>query len=168
MKLEYGKKYKTRDGEIVGPLVEVPHTWAVLDDYKFCEIETERSWTCDGGYLDFDEVSDLDIVEEVTEESEPSKSFGFRHDAPPASGVYSLDDVVEVIPNPYTRTLPTYPDGTSDIYCVLKGYEVTCPAIAHAVKKLLAPGCRSGGKSYIQDLEEAMQSIQKAIDLEGN
>lgn len=92
------------------------------------------------GMLISGSISGGDIVEEVTEESQD--------------------------PNPYTRTIPTYPDGTSDIYCVLKGYEVTCPAIAHAVKKLLAPGCRSGGKSYIQDLEEAMQSIQKAIDLE--
>lgn len=89
-------------------------------------------------------------------------------------GVGDVMDLVEEVsgegppPNPYTRTLPTYPDGTSDVYCVLKGYNVTDPAIAHAVKKLLAPGCRSGGKSYAQDLEEAMQSIQKALDLEGS
>jgi hypothetical protein len=142
MKLEYGKKYKTRGGQIVGPLVEVPHTWGVDDGYKFGDTETGMSWSCNGGYWDFGKDSDRDIVEEVTEESQAT--------------------------NPYTRTLPTYPDGTSDIYCVLKGYKVTCPAIAHAVKKLLAPGCRSGGKSYTQDLEEARDSIQKALDLEGS
>lgn len=140
MKLEYGKKYKTRGGEIVGPLVVVPSEWNISEGYKFADLETEYSWTCGGEYWHFDHVSDEDIVEEVTEESQA--------------------------PNPYIRIIPTYPDGTSDIYCVLKGYDVTCPAIAHAVKKLLVPGCRSGGKSYTQDLEEAMQSIQKAIDLE--
>lgn len=137
MKLEYGKTYKTRDGEIVGPLVVNECV-----NFKFADLEKVYSWTRHGNYLLGGETCGCDIVEEVTEEAPP--------------------------PNPYTRTLPTYPDGTSDIYCVLKGYEVTDPAIAHAIKKLLAPGCRSGGKSYTQDLEEAMQSIQKAIDLEGN
>lgn len=134
MKLEYGKKYKTRGGDIVGPLVSGRKA-----KYPFAD-DKGTSWTA-GGHLWWDErIEDWDIVEEVTDEP--------------------------TAPNPYTRTLPTYPDGTSDIYCVLKGYNVTCPAIAHAVKKLLVPGCRSGGKSYTQDLEEAMDSIQKALDLE--
>lgn len=137
MKLEYGKKYKTRGGKIVGPMKE-----SSVNNVRYPFVCDSGSWTAEGHQWRDQRVSVSDIVEEVTEESQPAT------------------------PNPYTRTLPTYPDGTSDIYCVLKGYNVTDPAIAHAVKKLLVPGCRSGGKSYTQDLEEAMQSIQKAIDLE--
>ena len=140
MKLEYGKKYKTRGGQVVGPLVESPPDWHRSDIYSFTVLSHDHKWTCGGRIWHAGPISEDDIVEEFTDEP--------------------------TAPNPYTRTLPTYPDGTSDIYCVLKGYEVTCPAIAHAVKKLLAPGCRSGGQSYTQDLEEAMQSIQKAIELE--
>lgn len=42
--------------------------------------------------------------------------------------------------------------------------EVTCPAIAHAIKKLLVPGER-GAKDKITDLKEAVESIQRAIEL---
>lgn len=140
MKLEVGKYYKCRNGEIVGPLILTP------DDGSDFFVDGLGLYQADGifGYMDGGGLQcgtpSFDLIEEVP--------------APESS-----------IANPYRRTLPTYEDGTSDIYCVLKGYNVTDPAIAHAVKKLLAPGCRSGGKSYIQDLEEAMQSIQKAIDL---
>jgi len=51
-----------------------------------------------------------------------------------------------------------------DVYDILKAYNVTCPAIAHAVKKLLQAGNR-GYKSESQDLTEAKQSIERAIEL---
>ena len=54
---------------------------------------------------------------------------------------------------------------TVDVYDVLRAYGVTCPAVAHAVKKLLMPGLR-GGKDKLQDLHEARQSIDRAIELE--
>lgn len=54
---------------------------------------------------------------------------------------------------------------TIDVYDVLNAYGVTCPAIAHGVKKLLMPGLR-GGKGTLQDLREARQSIDRAIELE--
>lgn len=52
-----------------------------------------------------------------------------------------------------------------DVYNVLKAFEVTDPAIAHAVKKLLAAGKR-GHKDRKQDLYEAIASIVRAIELE--
>ncbi len=52
-----------------------------------------------------------------------------------------------------------------DVYDVLKSFEVENPAVQHAIKKLLASGQR-GYKDTIQDLIEAMQSIQRAIELE--
>lgn len=48
------------------------------------------------------------------------------------------------------------------MYDVLRAFNVTDPAIAHAVKKLLAPGQRNGGKSMHKDMMEAAWSINSA------
>lgn len=50
-----------------------------------------------------------------------------------------------------------------DVYDVLSAFNVTCPMRQHAIKKLLAAGQRSGGKSELQDLQEALWSVQEAI-----
>lgn len=52
-----------------------------------------------------------------------------------------------------------------DVYDVLKAFNVTNPATQHAIKKLLMPGER-GHKGKVQDLTEARQSIDRAIELE--
>jgi len=68
------------------------------------------------------------------------------------------------------QTLPEGIAGASvivDIYDVLRAWEVTCPAIQHAIKKLLQPGQR-GSKSAAQDLREAIGSIERAIQLMGD
>lgn len=52
-----------------------------------------------------------------------------------------------------------------DVYSVLVAFGVTNPADAHAIKKLLMPGQR-GAKSAIQDREEAIMSIYRAIGIE--
>ena len=62
----------------------------------------------------------------------------------------------------YDRTIK--PGVSVDVYDVLKAFNVTCPATAHAIKKLLAPGQR-GTKSLVTDLEEAAASINRAIQL---
>lgn len=54
---------------------------------------------------------------------------------------------------------------TVDVYDVLKAFEVKCPAIQHAIKKLLCAGIR-GHKGRRQDLAEARASIGRAIELE--
>jgi hypothetical protein len=56
---------------------------------------------------------------------------------------------------------------TVDVYDVLAAFGVTCPAIQHAVKKLLSPGQR-GAKDKIKDLQEAAVSIQRAIQMESS
>lgn len=55
----------------------------------------------------------------------------------------------------------TSPSPKIDIYRVLKMWEVTDPAIQHAVKKLLCSGKR-GAK---QDLQEAVDSINRSIEM---
>ena len=52
-----------------------------------------------------------------------------------------------------------------DVYDVLKAFTITCPAMAHAIKKNLAPGQR-GVKTSLQDKKEAVQSIERSIDME--
>lgn len=51
-----------------------------------------------------------------------------------------------------------------DIYRVLDLYGVTHPAIQHAVKKLLCAGQR-GAKDYERDLREAVDSINRALQM---
>lgn len=52
-----------------------------------------------------------------------------------------------------------------DVYDVLSAFEVVNPAMQHGLKKMLAPGKR-GVKDTIQDMKEAIQSIERAIELE--
>ena len=53
---------------------------------------------------------------------------------------------------------------TVDVYDVLQAFGVSCPALQHAVKKLLCAGLR-GAKSAEQDIEEAANSCRRAIEL---
>lgn len=50
-----------------------------------------------------------------------------------------------------------------DVYDVLIMFDVRDPAIQHAIKKLLACGQR-GHKDALEDLQEAKQSIDRAIE----
>lgn len=52
-----------------------------------------------------------------------------------------------------------------DVYSVLVAFGVTCPATAHAVKKLLAAGQRGKGDKKA-DLVGAIAAINRAIDLD--
>lgn len=54
-----------------------------------------------------------------------------------------------------------------DVYDVLHAFKVSNSASQHAIKKLLATGQR-GYKDTIQDLTEARDSIDRAIELEMN
>lgn len=74
--------------------------------------------------------------------------------------------------NKYKRKISEIPIGGKyvvtieiDIYDVLKAWNVTNPAIQHAIKKLLQPGDR-GHKDKLTDLREASKSIDRGIELE--
>lgn len=53
---------------------------------------------------------------------------------------------------------------TIDVYDVLVAFDVTCPAMQHAIKKCLMSGQR-GHKDTNQDKREAIQSIERSIEL---
>lgn len=61
-------------------------------------------------------------------------------------------------PSPYHKGVPTK---TVDVYRVLVAFGVTDPCIQHAIKKLLCPGQRKGGKTVAQDVHEALWSLQR-------
>jgi len=63
--------------------------------------------------------------------------------------------------NKYDRACP-YP--TIDVYRVLEIFNVTNPAIQHAVKKLLCTGIR-GGKDFDQDLTDAIDSLTRGREM---
>lgn len=68
------------------------------------------------------------------------------------------------------RSWPHYfkrvPDGVThvDVYWVLEAWAVSHP-IGHAIKKLLCAGAR-GSKDRVKDLNEAIASIRRALELE--
>jgi hypothetical protein len=68
--------------------------------------------------------------------------------------------------NKYDRTIiGKYGSGKCvvDIYRVLNAFPTSSPEIDHALKKLLAAGKR-GAKDELQDLKEAIQSVEARID----
>lgn len=66
-------------------------------------------------------------------------------------------------PSKYHRRIR---DEWVDVYDILAAYNTGSAAIDHAIKKLLVPGGRSGGKSRVQDIEEAIWSLQRALEKE--
>ena len=75
--------------------------------------------------------------------------------------------------NKYSRKIKTIVvDGIDhdiyvDVYDVLTAFKTTNPANDHAIKKQLATGQR-GVKGVIQDLTEARDSLNRAIEIEKN
>lgn len=61
--------------------------------------------------------------------------------------------------------VPTPKGKTMDVYDVLVAFNVTNPALQHAIKKMLMPGKR-GHKDVVDDLSEASISIDRAIWIE--
>jgi hypothetical protein len=53
-----------------------------------------------------------------------------------------------------------------DVYDVLIAFDVKCPAMQHAIKKMLCSGLR-GYKDQTQDKLEAIASINRSIELGG-
>lgn len=52
-----------------------------------------------------------------------------------------------------------------DIYRLLLLFEVDDPCIQHAVKKLLVAGGRGAGKNITQDVQEAIDTMQRWLEM---
>lgn len=57
---------------------------------------------------------------------------------------------------------PVIREVTADVYEILIAAWVTCPAVAHAIKKLLFAGARDKG-NRLRDLSESIDAIKRAI-----
>ena len=68
------------------------------------------------------------------------------------------------IDNPYIVDISKY--NKLDIYRILKLYEVSDPCLQHAIKKLLCAGKR-GAKNFLQDVNEAIYTLQRCIEMQG-
>lgn len=66
--------------------------------------------------------------------------------------------------NPYIVDISKY--DKLDIYRILFLYEVNNPCLQHAIKKLLCAGKR-GVKNQIQDINEAILSLQRFLEMQG-
>ena len=52
----------------------------------------------------------------------------------------------------------------TDVYRVIKAFDVTCPALQHLIKKALCTGLR-GHKDKRQDLLDIIESAQAALKI---
>ena len=84
---------------------------------------------------------------------------------------YERGEPVKVIKHKYLKQIKgkITPDDQSmlyvDVYDVLKAFDVVCPAMQHAIKKMLCSGQR-GVKDSVRDKREAIDSINRSIELE--
>lgn len=53
-----------------------------------------------------------------------------------------------------------------DVYLLLEIFDVRSHAIGHAIKKLLLPGSRTGGKSAFDDVKEARDTLNRWLEME--
>lgn len=99
--------------------------------------------------------------------------MSISHNEPPAAPArpasfassYKSDNLLA---NKYVRKIPGADNGeptTVDVYSVLEAFNVNCPGLQHAIKKMLCTGIR-GQKDAMQDLLEARQALDRAIELQ--
>ena len=53
-----------------------------------------------------------------------------------------------------------------DVYRVLDLFEVTDQALGHAIKKLLCAGKRGAGKDHRKDIQEAIDTLQRRLEMQ--
>jgi len=65
----------------------------------------------------------------------------------------------------YLRSVKCLVNNQVDVYAILETFGVNCSARQHAIKKILCAGIR-GKADVLQDLEEAKDAIERAIQME--
>ena len=68
------------------------------------------------------------------------------------------------IDNPYIVDISKY--NKLDIYRILSLYDVTDPCLQHSLKKLLCAG-KPGAKNQTQDINEAILSLKRFLEMQG-
>lgn len=159
--LHHGLKFNVLDGEKIIPSDEI------INELKYEKQRLENeSYTC--GVDDFINRHKYILPRwwETLEADKILKGRTYRkamENDKNESGSKYLKRIVLAAPPVITEDL--YYDGLVDVYAVTDAYNVTCPARAHAIKKLLCSGQR-GGKDALQDIKEAKDAIIRAYDME--
>lgn len=67
----------------------------------------------------------------------------------------------------YPKYYKRIPEGVQelDIYAVCQLFDVTDAALSHALKKIMLPGTRTGGKSRYDDIKEARDTLNRWLEL---
>jgi hypothetical protein len=68
-------------------------------------------------------------------------------------------------PSKYWKKIQTDDEGRVDVYRILKAFDPIPHPVAHAIKKLLAPGAR-GAKDSVTDVQEAIDSLNCWLESE--
>ena len=166
--LTMGVKRTELYGDGVCRLV-APHEWTLLAqrtesfgnaiDLEFCKANPDHP-DCKCKEIKVD-ITDQQAESMQRSIDEFSKASGLSRDA--LLGRYETCTInIDDRPSKYNRPCKGI---TLDVYDVLQAFAVTNPATQHAIKKLLCAGLR-GHKDKMQDLTEALKSIERSIELE--
>lgn len=68
-------------------------------------------------------------------------------------------------PRKHAHYFKEVPTTEIDVYAVLHAFEVTHPCLQHALKKILVAGKR-GSKSFQQDVQEAIDTLERGLEME--
>lgn len=143
-----------RGGDYTGPE-------NLYDDTRVT-IQLENGNICNGVVCDFDWSHDIHLLQEdehivsymiIKDEIEESPKKQEKFDDNPKYDkklIDKYDNSVFIV---------------GDVYTVLEAFDVRCPALQHAAKKILNPGKR-GHKDVMEDLIDIKHSIDRAIELE--
>ncbi len=90
------------------------------------------------------------------------------HEEYPSYPTYIFDPQGKLLQEDNSKVLTKYQRKLKseivDVYDILKAFDVTCPAMQHAIKKMLCTGIR-GHKDFLTDSNEAIESIKRAQEL---
>lgn len=126
-----------------------------------------------GQYWEFKGLSDLDENYITLDGIEPIWACNLLYRRKPNAPVWPTknkdEEDMALIEDTMNKKFPHYYKDVThldfiDVYRVLDLFEVKNPAIQHAIKKLLVAGGR-GSKGKIEDMNEAIASIKRAIDM---
>lgn len=69
----------------------------------------------------------------------------------------------------YLRTIHSAIDPNAwvqvDVYCIIEAYDIRCPALQHALKKIVACGGRGKG-SKLDDIKGVLDAMWRALELQ--
>ena len=144
------KEFPQNEGITVTPMIRAVHREHFGTDGAYDTDEQVYNW-----YWNRDEkVKECIEIQKLVEELAGASNA--------ISGNEAIGFVTEKLPSKYHRICNK---NVIDIYDVMDMYDVASQPVGHAIKKLLMSGQR-GYKDKVQDLEEALQAIQRAIELE--